>query len=240
MADTLPWVKTLIREEAEVYRQFEQACLIWRYGTHSQLHWFSSLGQTCGQGRGWSVKAAWTSLPDVKVWNSEDAEDEVLAMVVRVKLDTTMGSMVRQLIAPVSAMQEKVSFETVSGLYLLVMHIHVTDVKVPRSQPCKRRSFRNCKWPLSIGNAFHTVQVQCLPVSAAEQKISFETVSGFYLLETDLHAVTVKVSLKSFSNWKCILSIYMCQSAPLSAIQERESLPAVSVVYLLWLHVVWS
>jgi len=62
-------------------------------------------------------------------------------MVVRVKLDTTMGSMVRQLIAPVSAMQEKVSFETVSGLYLLVMHIHVTDVKVPRSQPCKRRSF---------------------------------------------------------------------------------------------------
>ncbi len=169
----------------------------------------------------------------MKVWNSEDAEDEVLAMVVRVKLDTTMGSMVRQLIAPVSAMQEKVSFETVSGLYLLVMHIHVTDVKVPRSQPCKRSSFRNCKWPLSIGNAFHTVQVQCLPVSAAEQKISFETVSGFYLLETDLHAVTVKVSLKSFSNWKCILSIYMCQSAPLSAIQERESLPAVSVVYLL-------
>jgi len=77
----------------------------------------------------------------VKVWNSEDAEDEVLAMVVRVKLDTTMGSMVRQLIAPVSAMQEKVSFETVSGLYLLVMHIHVIDVKVPRSQPCKRRSF---------------------------------------------------------------------------------------------------
>ncbi len=62
-------------------------------------------------------------------------------MVVRVKLDTTMGSMVRQLIAPVSAMQEKVSFETVSGLYLLVMHILVIDVKVPRSQPCKRRSF---------------------------------------------------------------------------------------------------
>ena len=55
----------------------------------------------------------------MKVWNSEDAEDEVLAMVVRVKLDTTMGSMVRQLIAPVSAMQKKVSFETVSGLYLL-------------------------------------------------------------------------------------------------------------------------
>ena len=55
----------------------------------------------------------------MKVWNTEDAEDEVLAMVVRVKLDTTMGSMVRQLIAPVSAMQEKVSFETVSDLYLL-------------------------------------------------------------------------------------------------------------------------
>ena len=55
----------------------------------------------------------------MKVWNSEDNEEEVLAMVVRVKLDTTMGSMVRQLIAPVSAMQEKVSFQTVSGLYLL-------------------------------------------------------------------------------------------------------------------------
>ncbi len=55
----------------------------------------------------------------MKVWNTEDAEDEVLAMVVRVKLDTTMGSMLRQLIVPVSAMQAKVSFETVSCLYHL-------------------------------------------------------------------------------------------------------------------------
>ena len=55
----------------------------------------------------------------MKVWNSEDPEDEVLAMAVRVQLDSTMGSMVRQLIAPVSAMQAKVSFQTVRGLYLL-------------------------------------------------------------------------------------------------------------------------
>ncbi|KAL0032691.1 hypothetical protein WJX79_003604 [Trebouxia sp. C0005] len=47
-----------------------------------------------------------------QVWNSEDPEDEVLAMAVRVQLDSTMGSMVRQLIAPVSAMQAKVSFQT--------------------------------------------------------------------------------------------------------------------------------
>ena len=49
-----------------------------------------------------------------QVWNAEAPEEEVLAMVVRVKLDTTMGSMVRQLIAPVAAVQEKEPFEAVS------------------------------------------------------------------------------------------------------------------------------
>lgn len=49
-----------------------------------------------------------------QVWNPEDSEDEVLAMVVRVKLDTTMGSMVRELIAPVAAPKEKKPFEAVS------------------------------------------------------------------------------------------------------------------------------
>ncbi|KAL3131606.1 hypothetical protein ABBQ38_007903 [Trebouxia sp. C0009 RCD-2024] len=46
-----------------------------------------------------------------QVWNAEDPEDEVLAMVVRVKLDTTMGSMIKELIAPVAAVKEKEPFQ---------------------------------------------------------------------------------------------------------------------------------
>lgn len=51
-----------------------------------------------------------------QVWNAQDSEDEVLAMVVRVKLDTIMGSMVRELIAPVAAVKEKEPFEAVKAL----------------------------------------------------------------------------------------------------------------------------
>ena len=50
----------------------------------------------------------------MQVWNAEDAEDEVLAMVVRTGLNTTMGAMVRQLIAPVDVKTEKEPFEPVS------------------------------------------------------------------------------------------------------------------------------
>ena len=35
-----------------------------------------------------------------QVWNPEDSEEEVLAMVVRTGLSTCMGSMIKQLIAP--------------------------------------------------------------------------------------------------------------------------------------------
>ena len=41
-------------------------------------------------------------------------------MVVRVKLDTTIGSMVRELIAPVAAVKEKKPFEAVSPVLLPV------------------------------------------------------------------------------------------------------------------------
>lgn len=34
----------------------------------------------------------------MQVWNEEDAEDEVLAMVVRTGLHTTMGGMMRQVV----------------------------------------------------------------------------------------------------------------------------------------------
>lgn len=50
----------------------------------------------------------------VQVCNVEDAEDEVLAMVVRTGLNTTMGAMVRQLIAPINVKQDKEPFEPVS------------------------------------------------------------------------------------------------------------------------------
>lgn len=36
----------------------------------------------------------------LQVWNEEDPEDEVLAMVVRTGLCTTMGSMLRQVMNP--------------------------------------------------------------------------------------------------------------------------------------------
>lgn len=52
------------------------------------------------------------------MWNAQDSEDEVLAMVVRVKLDTIMGSMVRKLIAPDAAVKEKQPFEAVSPALL--------------------------------------------------------------------------------------------------------------------------
>ena len=35
-----------------------------------------------------------------QVWNAADSEDEVLAVVVRTGLNTCMGSMIRQFIAP--------------------------------------------------------------------------------------------------------------------------------------------
>ena len=37
-------------------------------------------------------------LKSVQVWNEEDAEEEVLAMVVRTGLCTSMGSMMRQMV----------------------------------------------------------------------------------------------------------------------------------------------
>lgn len=63
-----------------------------------------------------------------QVWNAEDSEDEVLAMVVRVKLDTTMGSMVRELIAPVSMLKEKLPFEAVSLPFLTAFQHHLSTL----------------------------------------------------------------------------------------------------------------
>ena len=37
-------------------------------------------------------------MPCVQVWNEEDAEEEVLAMVVRTGLHTSMGAMMRQIV----------------------------------------------------------------------------------------------------------------------------------------------
>ena len=52
-----------------------------------------------------------------QVWNLEDAEDEVLAMVVRPGLNTCMGSMVRQLIAPTRLQLEASPFVEVTVLF---------------------------------------------------------------------------------------------------------------------------
>lgn len=39
------------------------------------------------------------------MWNAEDPDDEPLAMVVRTNYNTTMGSMARELLAPVRLKQ---------------------------------------------------------------------------------------------------------------------------------------
>lgn len=52
-----------------------------------------------------------------QVWNLEDAEDEVLAMVVSTGLNTCMGSMVRQLIAPTRLHLEASPFVEVMVLF---------------------------------------------------------------------------------------------------------------------------
>ena len=45
-----------------------------------------------------------------QVWNAGDQEEEVLAMVVRTGLNTTMGNMVRQILAPAFAPAEQHPF----------------------------------------------------------------------------------------------------------------------------------
>lgn len=58
----------------------------------------------------------------LQVWNEECAEDEVLAMVVRTGLCTTMGSMLRQVMNPLN----QGSFgEWTSDLFLPVCHLDI-------------------------------------------------------------------------------------------------------------------
>ena len=50
----------------------------------------------------------------LQVWNAEDTEDEVLAMVCRTGLNTQVGSMVRELVAPSKQAAESDTFVKVS------------------------------------------------------------------------------------------------------------------------------
>ena len=43
----------------------------------------------------------------LQVWNEEDAEDEVLAMVARTGLRTTVGNLLRQVVSPAYASQPR-------------------------------------------------------------------------------------------------------------------------------------
>ncbi len=45
-----------------------------------------------------------------QVWNPEDAEDEVLVMVCRTGMNTTLGSTIRQLLTPTKVYKEKDPF----------------------------------------------------------------------------------------------------------------------------------
>lgn len=54
-----------------------------------------------------------------QVWNEEDAEDEVLAMVARTGLRTTVGNLLRQVMCPVHAVEpRKDTFVTVSVFHI--------------------------------------------------------------------------------------------------------------------------
>ena len=54
------------------------------------------------------------------MWNAEDPDDEALAMVVRTNFNTTMGSMARQLLAPVRMKQ-------INPLMQASLHAHPCD-----------------------------------------------------------------------------------------------------------------
>ena len=49
-----------------------------------------------------------------QVWNADDPGEEVLAMVVRTGLNTTMGDMVRQILSPAFAPAQKHPFVQVT------------------------------------------------------------------------------------------------------------------------------
>ncbi len=53
-----------------------------------------------GQGKGWFMAF-------FQVWNPENPEEEVLAMVSRTGMHTALGVMIRQLVTPTSKLKEK-------------------------------------------------------------------------------------------------------------------------------------
>ena len=55
------------------------------------------------------------------MWNAEDGEDEVLAMVCRTGLNSQMGSMVRELVAPSKLPKTKDNFVKVSQTALSML-----------------------------------------------------------------------------------------------------------------------
>ncbi|KAL0036849.1 hypothetical protein WJX77_002108 [Trebouxia sp. C0004] len=65
-------------------------------------------------------------LQQLQVWNPADSEEEVLVMVCRTGLNTTMGGMIRGLLAPIKAFREKEPFiQDVVRLYCFALMIHL-------------------------------------------------------------------------------------------------------------------
>lgn len=56
----------------------------------------------------------------LQVWNPADSEEEVLVMVCRTGLNTTMGGMIRGLLAPIKAYREKEPF--IQVLHVVSQH----------------------------------------------------------------------------------------------------------------------
>ena len=89
---------------------------------------------------GGNAHLCWTSNADsVQVWNTEDAEDEPLAMVVRTGYNTTVGAMARQLLAPTRLPQAEA--------FVTVIPAHPARSTKPVMSFVKLKGKRNTKPP---------------------------------------------------------------------------------------------
>lgn len=77
----------------------------------------------------------------LQVWNADDPEDEPLALVVRTGLNSTMGSMVRQLISPTCLQLQAEPFIPVRSMQpMLLASLHL------EAGPCRMRLGFCVRW----------------------------------------------------------------------------------------------
>ena len=68
-----------------------------------------------------------------QVWNPEDAEEEVLVMVCRTGMHTSMGTIIRQLLTPTKVYKDKQSFLRVGCHTCALLHDTALSATLPRT-----------------------------------------------------------------------------------------------------------